>query len=752
MPKRCHANVCLVTALTVADFVDAEVTEDAHTFTGAQIGVLTLAAILQTLGYSPHVVSIDDLFLEFQKDAKSRSVDAVADPEQSRLAGNGGTDTSGYFFPYASEHLKSLSFDVFGFSTICSSYPLTLRLAAEVRRLNPNAVIILGGPQASVVDVPTMRAFSYVDFVVRGEADETFPALLDAISGDALGEGWYNIPGITFRRGDEVIRNPNAPVVHDLDRLPLPALHLDRDIRTRRGVHLEIGRGCPFACTFCSTNDFFRRHFRLKSPQTMIDQMKDVKLQYGLSYFSLIHDMYTIDRKKVAEFCEALLSCGDQFTWGCSARTDCISEDLIGLMAKAGCRGIFFGIETGSKHLQSVINKKLDLSEAWDHIKCADRHGIGTAVALISGFPEETRDDLRDTIHFFVDSLRFDHAEPQLSLLAPLAATPIYEQHKDQLVLDYIYSDMSYQGWRQDPADVELIKRYPEIFPNFYAVPTTWLDRSYVRGIRDFVTYVSAWFRWLPVALLQDRGDFLEIFDSWQKWLREKNIEPAGEKIGIIPYYCHRNFRADFLDFVCDFYVDQMATARAAIVSLARVEGASLRRGGKLAAADGDSCGNFEIALFPYRVENALVVDIEVDLIELVDGLRNRRDLTQLAEKEVAVVLLATNEGRVQIWQLAPLSRMLLQLCTGRLAVREIVEEFCRITAEVDGIPGETVCLFGLKLLQDQGFIAASARPMAAVEAAVDGDEESVAPKYSPPPEMAATQRPWPPDSGLAAL
>ena len=135
-----------------------------------------------------------------------------------------------------------------------------------------------------------------------------------------------------------------------------------------------------------------------------------------------------------------------------------------------------------------MINKKLDLAEAVKRIECADRNGINTTVALIVGFPEETRDDLRDTIHFFIDSLRFDHVEPQCSLLAPLAATPIYEQHKDHLIFDDIFSDMSHQSWRQDPVEAEMIKAHPDIFPNFYAIPTATARaplRERRRGFRD---------------------------------------------------------------------------------------------------------------------------------------------------------------------------------------------------------------------------------------------------------------------------
>ncbi len=397
-------SICLITALTVADFIDPDLIADAHANTGAQLGVLTLAALLRERGFKPIVVNLDDLFFDFVRCDKSRPSLKGKVPNDAGAPRETEENSSAFFFPFVVQHLRTLSSDIFGLSSICSSYPLTLRLAQEIKRMNSRAKIILGGPQASVVDVATMRAFPCIDVIVRGEADDTFPALLSHFQGDDA--GWESIPGITFRRGDEVIRNHNAPVVEDLDRLPLPAFDLDSRIKDRGGIHLEIGRGCPFACTFCSTNDFFRRNFRLKSAAKMIADISGIKREYGLNYFSLVHDMYTIDRRKVVAFCEAILAGEEKFTWGCSARTDCVDDDLLALMARAGCTGIFFGIETGSQRLQEVINKKLDLTEALQRIECADRNGIQTTVALIVGFPEETRDDLRDTIHFFIDSLR----------------------------------------------------------------------------------------------------------------------------------------------------------------------------------------------------------------------------------------------------------------------------------------------------------------------------------------------------------
>lgn len=297
----------------------------------APVGILSLAAVLEARGLRPEVVDLNRVYYSWTQH-----------PNQ--------TD----FCSFAGDYLAGRSSDFFGFSTVCSSYPLTLRIAEKVKQEHPQSVVALGGPQASVVDVATMRAFPWIDLVVRGEAEQTLPDLVEALHGR---NSLATIPGITFRENQEIIRTPDAPLVMDLDALPFPAFHLFPDVRFCRHFPLELGRGCPFSCTFCSTNDFFRRRFRLKSPERMIAEMRRVRRTYGISSFELVHDMFTVDRKRVVAFCEALIESKEEFTWGCSARTDCTDEELIALMSGAGCRGIFFGIETGSSRMQKIIDK-----------------------------------------------------------------------------------------------------------------------------------------------------------------------------------------------------------------------------------------------------------------------------------------------------------------------------------------------------------------------------------------------------------
>ena len=263
----------------------------------------------------------------------------------------------------------------------------------------------------------------------------------------------------------------------------------------------------------------------------------------------------------------------DVFIWGCSARTDCVDEELIELMSKAGCRGIFFGIETGSKRMQKIIDKGLELNDSAERVRSCDKFKINTAVSLMAGFPDETMNDLRDTAAFFVDSLRYDHADPQLSILAPLAGTPISTQHKDALQLNDDVADMSYRGWRQDPEDHAMIAAHPEIFSSFYSAPLPHLDREFLKELRDFLLSGMRAFRRLLLGLHQDSGNVVDVFQQWQEWRTGNGIQFSNGDRTV--YYAQSQFPIDFIRFVRLHYIPA-SKAPLAITALADYEAALL--------------------------------------------------------------------------------------------------------------------------------------------------------------------------------
>jgi radical SAM superfamily enzyme YgiQ (UPF0313 family) len=707
--------VCLISAPTANQFDGRAVGEmEAARIMGelAPVGILSLAAVLEAKGLQPEVVDLNRVYYEWQQKSKRNQDSSKAD-----------------FCSFAGDYFADRDFDFFGFSTVCSSYPLTLRIAAEVKRAYPRSVVVLGGPQASVVDVSTLRAYSSIDLVVRGEAEQTLPDLVDALAGD---RPLAAIPGITFRRNEdgEIVRNPAAPLVADLDALPFPAFHLFPDVRFCRHFPLELGRGCPFSCTFCSTNDFFRRNFRLKSPAQMIADMRRVKQTYGINSFELVHDMFTVDRKRVVAFCEALLESKrkneeDAFIWGCSARTDCVDEELIELMSKAGCRGIFFGIETGSRRMQKIIDKGLELNDSAERVRSCDKFRISTAVSLMAGFPEETMDDLRDTAAFFVDSLRYDHADPQLSILAPLADTPIQRQHKDSLQLNDDVADMSYRGWRQESQDHAMIAGHPEIFSSFYSAPLPHLEREFLKELRDFLLSGMRAFRRLLLGLHQDSGNVVDVFQRWQEWRAKNGVHFSnGDRTA---YYAQSVFPADFFRFVREHYIPVASKAPVAITALVEYEAAVLgrdRESDELALESDDlrakqeqvsddqlSRDNEELLSQDSRPQlrpGVNIIELPADYKEIVQRLRQRSPLHDIPSRPVKLAIRRTPPGPAEVRQLSPFSAELLDLCEGRLTVQEITAEFLLRNIEIAGVPAGKLCLAGIEILRQQRLIALS--------------------------------------------
>jgi radical SAM superfamily enzyme YgiQ (UPF0313 family) len=710
--------ICLVMPLSVSDFVDVDATIDAQSdATAPHLGILALAAMLRQQGFEPSVLNLNELFIAFiVKSRANGSARDQGDPIISRVISSSRPAGDGTFLDFVCEQLDSSVFDVLGIGSICSSYPLSLRIAERIKARRPNVPIILGGPQASVVDVATLETFASVDYILRGEADASLPQLLRILSGESAA-AMESVGGLTYRRNGTVHRSPAAPLM-ELDDLPLPAFDLDPYAGERKRIYLELGRGCPFACTFCSTNDFFRRNFRLKSTDKLIKEMVHVGQTYNLRHFDLVHDMYTVNRRKVVEFCEALLTGGHNFRWGCSARTDCVDDRLLALMADAGCAGIFFGIETGSARMQHVIKKKLDLTEATRHIAATDVNGISMAVALIIGFPDETRDDLGDSIHYFINARRFDNAQPQMGLLAPLAETPIESEFRDQLVFDEIFSSMSYQGWQWNEGDIELIKAHPRIFSNFYAVPTKWVLRDYLSKLLRFTASVTRQFRWLAIGLVRDSGDFLSVFDQWLACHPSEPIKDGDEHY--VPYHLRSDFTQDFLEFVETIYVPAHAHDKAAILALVTNERAIVELKQSVlpeakatpdtaaAPAEDNTKHVVELAFntVPKPAKYMRLVKLGVDYEELLACLRGDKALSSVRRREVMLSYRVSDAGEIEVHRLSPLSAALLGICDGAKPVRELIAHPEWQESLPEAISSEQATFFGLKQLCEQSLLA----------------------------------------------
>jgi radical SAM superfamily enzyme YgiQ (UPF0313 family) len=686
--------ICLITAPLATDFEDPDLilSRDERGETQApKLGVLALASVLENAGLHPVVFDCDRAYAEF-----------------TRQGGDRGREE---FPAWVAPQILATGARLFGFSSICSSYPITIRMAEYLKRCDSGCTTLLGGPQASVTALPTLDAFPFVDYVLRGEADLTLPVFVEQWSG---ARRFAEVPGLTWRSPFGPQKNADAPVIDDLDSLPLPAYHLSDRLKDSAYAFLELGRGCPFACTFCSTNDFFRRKFRVKSPARVLTDMRLVAATYGFSCFNLVHDMFTVDRRKVVAFCEAMIEAQERFTWTCSARTDCVDDPLLELMARAGCIGIFYGVETGSMRMQRIIDKDLDPVQARAAIETTSRLGIAATVSTIIGFPEETEDDLRATLDTFMHAVRQPYAIPKLNILAPLAGTPVQAQYEDQLVLEELASNLAYTGRSQSASDRELVRRHRAIFPNFYMLPTAAMDRASLQELGEFLPAAAVMLRWVTVAVYQRSSDILGFFRAWLQ--HRKATHPEMQGSGIRQYYRSDFFRRELLAYIREHMAEFGDAAVEAMV--AYEDGRALAAREAPPRPDAEPVTGVAAASdIPVRAPGVHVLELRHDIQNVLDSLNGVAALQATGEKKHYRTEPCGFE-EVRLIEITKKVAGSLRLCDGTRTVGEFAEGAGRLF----GWP-ETLWSYAaerlLERLRSEGMVEIY-RPHAGVAAAAD--------------------------------
>ena len=427
------------------------------------------------------------------------------------------------FFDYARMSILATGCRLFGITSLCANYPLALRLAALIKAAVPGSIVVFGGPQASSVYEQTLRKFPVVDMIVVGEGEETLCELLDALdSGDDL----HAIKGLAFRTDDDVIFTGPRPLIEEMDSFPFPAYglvriedYLEDDLSDY--LEIEAGRGCPFKCSFCSTSRMWKRQFRAKSPERLLDEMRFLNEGYGITRFGFVHDNLTVNPKYLKDLCETFIANGSPFQWSSSASLNTMKPEILDRMRASGCNGIFIGIETGSADVQRKIEKRLHLDKAEQVVRHAHQLGIRVDAAFIMGFPEEKRNDLDQTIRLALKLRKAGVERVFFNLLAPLAGTSLYHKYSQRMVLTPDESSLGTLPFGFDDV-VPMIRDHPELFSSFYRIPNPALEDIPLAQFSDFMDEMIDWFTVAYENLLEVAGTMgmgpVDIFKRWLDW------------------------------------------------------------------------------------------------------------------------------------------------------------------------------------------------------------------------------------------
>ncbi len=361
-------------------------------------------------------------------------------------------------------YIRSTRIDLLGVSTFTFNRHEAMRVAAIARRAHPRCLIVAGGPHATHLPHHLLRAYPSIDLIVRGEGEMTMLEIAGLHRSGHLAAGLTGILGITCREGGlpfpgtpaqpgGFIDTPDRPVVADLDSLPHPAAD-PCAIGVDPASQFEFiitSRGCPAACTFCSSPDFWGRAMRFRSAENMLEEIALLRERHGIVYVSIRDDTFTVNKARVIEFCRRLIDARTGLLWDCQSRVNAVDEERLAWMRRAGCTHIQYGVESGSPRMLQRLNKGITLDQVRAAAAATRRVGLGLSIYLITGIDSENDEDLASTIRL-VEEIR-----PHDGLVSPLTIYPgtgLCEEARRRFGLTDSF-------WRDDPREAFFVRGDP---------------------------------------------------------------------------------------------------------------------------------------------------------------------------------------------------------------------------------------------------------------------------------------------------
>ncbi len=346
--------------------------------------------------------------------------------------------------------------EVIGVSCSCLDYKYVKDLMVLLRSKIESVITVVGGilPSIDTKEASTMLA----DYIITGEGEITFGKLVN--NGIMRHESPVVIPG-------------ERP---DLDSLPFADRELfeySRELcfgmanETPPIVTMIAGRGCCFGCLYCQPAEsaVFGGKFRMRSPENVIEELKQLREKYHFNSITWWDDTFTINPKWINRFCDLYERNGFKASMLACCRADiiCNNKQMIERLASVGMKCFIIGFESGSQRLLDFISKGTTVDQNFQAAKICRKYGIEIMGTFMMGLPTETQDESLDTARM----LREINPEyPMVFYFTPIPGTKLYEYCKEnRLIL------------REDRFDIERTSQYD---PKIKGV-----DYAFIEAIRN---------------------------------------------------------------------------------------------------------------------------------------------------------------------------------------------------------------------------------------------------------------------------
>ena len=361
----------------------------------------------------------------------------------------------------------------------------------------PGIKIIWGGYFPSN-QYKTVLGSGYVDFVINGPGEKTFPSLLFALEND---QPYELIPNLIYPSDGQFIKTKKDEL-YDLDELPplpyetlgqfysIPG-YLGKTYLGTKTIAYHSSMGCPFSCSFCAVVPIYNARWRGKSAPMIYQDIKFLKEKYGGNAIEFHDNNFFVSEKRTIEFSNLIKS--DNMIWWGEGRIDTIdrySDESLATMRESGCRMIFFGAETGN----DAILKKMDkggTQTAAGIRSFAERIGrfdIIPEYSFVLGTPADTPEQVMKQIEQDIAFIK------EIKSINP----------KTEIII-YVYSPVPTEGSDMYKKVLDSGFRFPEKLEDWIGPQwanfdlrknplTPWLTPEMINKIRDFETVLNGYY------------------------------------------------------------------------------------------------------------------------------------------------------------------------------------------------------------------------------------------------------------------
>lgn len=330
------------------------------------------------------------------------------------------------------DRLREFSPDVIGFMMTTYMYRETLEWIRYLKK-HLNVPVIVGGYNLRVYPKESV-APPEIDFGVVEHAYYTLPKLFEELAG---GRRFGDVPGLVYKQDGAVIVTPHEMQI-DFDKFPMPARHLlpnelyaEFPTERRNFTVMVTSLGCPRQCGFCEAGGTM---YGPRSPETVVAEIEECYTKYGIREIDIFDYEFPIVRKRTREICRLLKDKKLDVEWACRARVDSVDESILREMKDAGCRRIYYGIESGVQEILDRVNKGVALRTIEETIRMTKEMGIRPLGFFLVGAPGDTRETVRQTVKF-AKRLGLDYVQFSKTLAKPL--TPLWKQMVENTGRDY---------------------------------------------------------------------------------------------------------------------------------------------------------------------------------------------------------------------------------------------------------------------------------------------------------------------------